>query len=74
VSPWRAVVGFGVVRPAADTVYEGARSVTGEQQRVAGQEEADQQPALGEQDDHHPEQPEGVDQVLGSRKPVTNAR
>jgi hypothetical protein len=28
-SPWRAVVGFGVVSLAADLVYEGARSVTG---------------------------------------------
>ena len=28
-SPWRAVVGFGVVSLAADMVYEGARSVTG---------------------------------------------
>src|SRR3954447_18457824 len=28
-SPWRAVVGFGVVNLAADMVYEGARSVTG---------------------------------------------
>ena len=28
-SPWRAVVGFGVVSLAADMVYEGARAVTG---------------------------------------------
>src|SRR5215218_5244186 len=28
-SPWRAVVGFGVVSLLADAVYEGARSVTG---------------------------------------------
>ncbi len=28
-SPWRAVVGFGIVSLAADMVYEGARSVTG---------------------------------------------
>lgn len=28
-SPWRAVVGFGVVSLCADVVYEGARSVTG---------------------------------------------
>lgn len=28
-SPWRAVIGFGVVSLAADMVYEGARSVTG---------------------------------------------
>lgn len=28
-SPWRSVVGFGVVSLAADMVYEGARSVTG---------------------------------------------
>jgi len=28
-SPWRAVVGFGVVSLAADMVYQGARSVTG---------------------------------------------
>ena len=28
-SPWRAVVGFGVVSLAADMVFEGARSVTG---------------------------------------------
>jgi MFS family permease len=28
-SPWRAVVGFGLVSLAADMVYEGARSVTG---------------------------------------------
>jgi MFS family permease len=28
-SPWRAVVGFGVVSLAADIVYEGARSITG---------------------------------------------
>jgi MFS family permease len=28
-SPWRAVVGFGVVSLAADMVYEGARSITG---------------------------------------------
>ncbi len=28
-SPWRAVVGFGVVSLSADMVYEGARSVTG---------------------------------------------
>jgi hypothetical protein len=28
-SPWRAVVGFGVVSLTADMVYEGARSVTG---------------------------------------------
>jgi hypothetical protein len=28
-SPWRAVVGFGVVSLAADMVYEGARSVYG---------------------------------------------
>ena len=28
-SPWRAVVGFGVVSLDADMVYEGARSVTG---------------------------------------------
>lgn len=28
-SPWRTVVGFGVVSLAADMVYEGARSVTG---------------------------------------------
>ena len=28
-SPWRAVVGFGVVSLAADMVYEGARSMTG---------------------------------------------
>ncbi len=28
-SPWRAVVGFGLVSLAADAVYEGARSVTG---------------------------------------------
>ncbi len=29
VSPWRTVVGFGVVSLSADMVYEGARSVTG---------------------------------------------
>ena len=28
-SPWRSVVGFGIVSLAADMVYEGARSVTG---------------------------------------------
>src|SRR3954453_20174826 len=28
-SPWRAVVGFGIVSLAADMVYEGARSITG---------------------------------------------
>jgi MFS family permease len=28
-SPWRAVVGFGVVSLTADMVYEGARSITG---------------------------------------------
>ena len=28
-SPWRAVVGFGVVSLAADMVYEGARSISG---------------------------------------------
>lgn len=28
-SPWRLVVGFGVVSLAADMVYEGARSITG---------------------------------------------
>ena len=28
-SPWRAVVGFGVVSLFADAVYEGARSITG---------------------------------------------
>jgi hypothetical protein len=28
-SPWRAVVGFGVVSLAADMVYEGSRAVTG---------------------------------------------
>jgi MFS family permease len=28
-TPWRAVVGFGVVSLAADMVYEGARSITG---------------------------------------------
>src|SRR3978361_783440 len=28
-SPWRAVVGFGVVSLAGDMVYEGARSVYG---------------------------------------------
>ena len=28
-SPWRAVVGFGVVSMTADMVYEGARSITG---------------------------------------------
>jgi MFS family permease len=28
-SPWRVVVGFGVVSLAADMVYEGARSITG---------------------------------------------
>ncbi|MCU1603985.1 MAG: putative major facilitator superfamily transporter [Modestobacter sp.] len=28
-SPWRAIVGFGVVSLAADMVYEGARSITG---------------------------------------------
>jgi Major Facilitator Superfamily len=28
-SPWRTVVGFGLVSLAADAVYEGARSVTG---------------------------------------------
>ena len=28
-SPWRAVVGFGVISLAADMVYEGARSVYG---------------------------------------------
>ncbi|SEO61693.1 MFS transporter [Trujillonella endophytica] len=28
-SPWRAVVGFGVVSLAADMVYEGARAITG---------------------------------------------
>lgn len=28
-SPWRAVVGFGLVSLAADMVYEGARSITG---------------------------------------------
>ena len=28
-SPWRTLVGFGVVSLAADMVYEGARSVTG---------------------------------------------
>src|SRR5215203_6909323 len=29
LTPWRAVIGFGVVSLAADMVYEGARSVTG---------------------------------------------
>jgi MFS family permease len=29
LSPWRAIVGFGVVSLAADVVYEGARSITG---------------------------------------------
>jgi nitrate/nitrite transporter NarK len=29
LSPWRAVVGFGVVSLSADMVYEGARAVTG---------------------------------------------
>ena len=29
LSPWRAIVGFGVVSLAADMVYEGARSVSG---------------------------------------------
>lgn len=29
LSPWRAIVGFGMVSLAADMVYEGARSVTG---------------------------------------------
>lgn len=29
LSPWRAVVGFGVVSLSADMVYEGARSITG---------------------------------------------
>ena len=29
LTPWRAVVGFGVVSLTADMVYEGARSVTG---------------------------------------------
>src|SRR5215208_8060070 len=28
-TPWRAVIGFGVVSLTADMVYEGARSVTG---------------------------------------------
>src|SRR6476620_8493198 len=28
-SPWRAVVGFGVISLSADMVYEGARSVYG---------------------------------------------
>ena len=28
-SPWRAVIGFGVVSLTADMVYEGARSITG---------------------------------------------
>ena len=28
-SPWRAVIGFGVVSLSADMVYEGARSITG---------------------------------------------
>jgi MFS family permease len=28
-SPWRTVIGFGVVSLAADMVYEGARSITG---------------------------------------------
>jgi MFS family permease len=28
-SPWRAVMGFGIVSLAADMVYEGARSITG---------------------------------------------
>ena len=28
-SPWRVVVGFGVVSLAADMVYEGARAVYG---------------------------------------------
>jgi MFS family permease len=28
-SPWRAIVGFGIVSLAADMVYEGARSITG---------------------------------------------
>jgi hypothetical protein len=28
-SPWRAVVGFGIVSLTADMVYEGARSITG---------------------------------------------
>ena len=28
-SPWRVVVGFGVISLAADMVYEGARSVYG---------------------------------------------
>ena len=28
-SPWRAVIGFGLVSLAADMVYEGARSITG---------------------------------------------
>ena len=35
-SPWRAVVGFGVVSLAADMVYEGARSVTGPAAGLAG--------------------------------------
>ena len=29
LSPWRAIVGFGLVSLAADMVYEGARSITG---------------------------------------------
>ena len=35
-----------------------------EQQRVAGQEEADQEPGLGEQDDPHTDQPERPEQPL----------
>jgi hypothetical protein len=37
----------------------------GEQQAVAGQEQADQQPGLGEHDRPHPDQAEGVQEVLG---------
>jgi hypothetical protein len=35
----------------------------GEQQRVAGQEEPDQQPALGEDDRHDAEQAEALDEL-----------
>ena len=38
----------------------------GEQQGVAGQEEADQQPALGEDDQQQAGDPVGVDQVVGA--------
>lgn len=36
----------------------------GEQQGVAGQEEADQQPGLGEHDEQEAGQPEGVEQII----------